>query len=94
MTTIHEKKEMKILNYYNEYTSNKLYLCFSHIRFLGIETISSNQFFRFELDNGNQFRRNVNDGYYEQITDDNYSDEEIKKIVFKDIKDSDNIIMQ
>ena len=84
-------KELKVLNYYNEYSnSNIKCLYFSNIRFLGTETIGDNKFLRFELDNGSQFRRNINESsYYEQLTDINYSEDDTKNIKFKEIKNSD-----
>jgi hypothetical protein len=51
---------------------------------LGIEY---NNLLRFELNNGCQIRRHINDNYfsYEALTDINYNEDEIKKIIFKEI---------
>ena len=91
------KRSMKLLNYYDEY-SNYLssmdgdgtdqdghkYLVFENLRFLGIEDMN---LLRFELNNGCQIRRHINDNYfsYNALTDIDYNEDEIKKIIFKEI---------
>ena len=85
--------DLRLLNYYNEYhDSNKTYLYNSKLRFLGIEYEKKNPLMRFEMSNGSQIRRQVLDVmYYEHVpTDnDNYTDEDIKNIKFKEIKYTD-----
>ena len=89
------KRSMKLLNYYDEY-SNYLssldgtdqgghkYLVFEKLRFLGIEDMN---LLRFELNNECQIRRRINDNYfsYEALTDIDYNEDDIKKIIFKEI---------
>ncbi len=84
------KRSMKLLNYYDEY-SNYLsdqgghkYLVFENLRFLGIEDMN---LLRFELNNRYQIRRLISDNYfsYEALTDIDYIEDEIKKIIFKEI---------
>ena len=92
---------MKLLNYYNEYSTyltsidsnNPKYLLFENLCFLGIdENINC---YRFELENGVQIRRLINDKYmsYELVKDEiEYSTDDISKIVFKEIIcDKENI---
>jgi len=87
MTTIEEKKAMKILNYYNEISTYSKQICYPNVQFLGIEYINDNPLLRFKLENGNQFRRQLTDNYsyYEQVIKDDaggISDEEISDIEF------------
>ena len=84
--SIKQKLEMIVLDYYNECSTNTDYVYFENIQFLGIENINGNLFLRFELENGNQMRRSINDTglVYTHVAASNRH----KKIVFKDIKDS------
>ena len=87
-----KKRSMKLLNYYNEYSTylssmegtNEKQLLFENLRFLGIEDINC---LRFELNNGFQIKRRIDDIYvsYEALTDIEYNEDEFKKIVFKEI---------
>ena len=93
MTTIEEKKAMKILNYYNEMSSYSTQVQYPNVQFLGIEYINDNPLLRFRLQNGKQFRRQLNDNtmYYEHVLkedDGKISDEEISDIEFDEIDDS------
>ena len=86
------KDSFKLLNYYNQYStylSNKE-LLFENIRFLGIE---NKDCLRFELNNGCQIIRRVDDSdiSYEALTDIEYKQDEIAKIVFKEIIHEDKI---
>ena len=98
------KRSMKLLNYYNQYSTylssmdgkehiNEKYVVFENLRFLGIDDVNC---LRFELNNGCQIRRSIDDTHlsYEAVTDIEYSKDEIKKIVFKEItnKDDTNIM--
>jgi hypothetical protein len=56
-----QKLEMVVLDYYNECSTNTDYVYFERIQFLGVENINDNLFLRFELENGNQMRRSIND---------------------------------
>ena len=69
MTTIEEKKSLKILNYYNEMSSYSKQIQYPNVLFLGIEYINDNPLLRFRLENGKEMRRQVNDNntYYEYI---------------------------
>ena len=83
MTTIEEKKTMKILNYYNEMSSYSKQVQYPNVQFLGIEYINDNPLLRFKLENGKQFRRQLSDNtmYYEHVLkedDGKISDEEIQ----------------
>jgi len=92
------KHYMKLLNYYNEYstylstmkeiTPTEKQLLLENLRFLGND---GQNCYRFELANGIQIIRRADDTYitYEAQTDIDYSDDEIKKIVFKQIVNSD-----
>jgi|LakMenE18May11ns_1017448.scaffolds.fasta_scaffold9806607_2 hypothetical protein len=93
MTTLEEKKAMKILNYYNEMSSYSKQIQYPNVQFLGIEYINDNPLLRFKLENGKHFRRQLNDNtmYYEHILkedDGKISDEEISNIKFDEITDS------
>jgi hypothetical protein len=93
MTTIHEKKALKILNYYNEMSSCSKQLQYPNVQFLGIEYINNNPLLRFKLESGKQFRRQLYDNgmYYEHIPkedDNNISDKEVSNIKFNDIDES------
>ena len=93
MTTIEEKKAMKILNYYNELSAYSKQVQYPNVQFLGIEYINDNPLLRFKLENGKHFRRQLNDNtmYYEHILkedDSKISDEEISNIKFDEITDS------
>jgi hypothetical protein len=95
MTTIQEKKAMKILNYYNEMSSYSNEVQYPNVLFLGIEYINDNPLLRFQLKSGKQFRRQINDNgmYYEHVpseNDDNIKDEDKKNIKFSEIKNEDN----
>ena len=82
-----QKLEMVVLDYYNECSTNTDYVYFERILFLGVENINDNIFLRFELENGKQMRRSINDvglGYTHVAASSGN-----KKIVFKDI-DSDD----
>ena len=95
------KHSMKLLNYYNEYSTylssidgtNEKYLTFKNLRFLGKE--ENINCYRFELENGVQIRRIIDDKYmsYEPVTTKKeYSTDDIEKIVFKEIIcDKENI---
>ena len=92
MTTIEEKKAMKILNYYNEMSSYSKQVQYPNVQFLGIEYINDNPLLRFKLENGKQFRRQLSDNtmYYEHVLkedDGKISDEEISDIEFDEIDD-------
>ena len=93
MTTIQEKKAMKILNYYNELSAYSKQVQYSNVQFLGIEYINDNPLLRFKLENGKQFRRQLSDNtmYYEHVLkedDGKISDEEISDTEFNEIDDS------
>ena len=93
MTTIEEKKTMKILNYYNEMSSYSKQVQYPNVQFLGIEYINDNPLLRFKLENGKHFRRQLSDttSYYEHIpteNDDKITNEEISNINFNEIIDS------
>ena len=93
MTTIEEKKAMKPLNYYNELSAFNKQISYSNVQFLGIEYINDNPLLRFRLQNGKQFRRQLNDNtmYYEHVLkedDGKISDEEISDTEFNEIDDS------
>jgi ABC-type uncharacterized transport system substrate-binding protein len=93
MTTIQEKKAMKILNYYNELSAYSKQVQYSNVQFLGIEYINDNPLLRFKLENGKHFRRQLYDNtmYYEHIpteNDDNITNEEISNIKFNEIDDN------
>jgi hypothetical protein len=93
MTTIEEKKAMKILNYYNEMSSYSKQVQYPNVQFLGIEYINDNPLLRFKLENGKQFRRQLSDNtmYYEHVLkedDGKISDEEISDTEFNEIDDS------
>ncbi len=93
MTTLEEKKAMKILNYYNEISSYSKQIQYPNVQFLGIEYINDNPLLRFKLENGKHFRRQINDNtmYYEHILkedDGKISDEEISNIKFDEITNS------
>lgn len=82
-----QKLEMVVLDYYNECSTNTDYVYFERILFLGVENINDNIFLRFELENGKQMRRSINDtglGYTHVAASNGH-----KEIVFKDM-DSDN----
>ena len=82
-----QKLEMVVLDYYNECSTNKDYVYFERILFIGVENINDNIFLRFELENGKQMRRSINDvglGYKHVAASAGH-----KEIVFKDI-DSDD----
>ena len=88
-----QKLEMVVLDYYNECSTNTDYVYFERILFLGVENINDNIFLRFELENGKQIRRSINDvglGYTHVAASAGH-----KKIVFKDIDsdDKDKIIV-
>jgi hypothetical protein len=93
MTTVEEKKAMKILNYYNEMSSYSKKVQYSNVLFLGIEYINNNPLLRFRLENGKQMRRQLNDvgTYYQYIPSKNTHskcDEEVSNIKFNEIDDS------
>jgi len=93
MTTIEEKKAMKILNYYNEMSSYSKQVQYPNVQFLGIEYINDNPLLRFKLENGKHFRRQLSDNtmYYEHVLkedDDKITDEEVSNINFNKIIDS------
>lgn len=81
MTTIEEKKSMKVLNYYNEMSNDSKQIQYPNVLFLGIEYINNNPLLRFRLENGKEMRRQVNDNntYYEDIPSKNNDDSNIKK---------------
>ena len=82
-----QKLEMVVLDYYNECSTNTDYVYFERILFLGVENINDNIFLRFELENGKQMRRSINDvglGYTHVAASAGH-----KEIGFKDI-DSDD----
>lgn len=80
---------MKLLNYYNEYSTylstmtemKEKHLLLENLRFLGKD---GENCYRFELENGTQIIRRMDDPYitYDAQTDIDYSDDEIKNIVF------------
>lgn len=84
---------MKLLNYYNEYSTylstmtemKEKQLLLENLRFLGND---GENCYRFELSNGTQIIRRMDDTYitYDAQTDIDYSDNEIKNIVFNPIK--------
>lgn len=83
MSSLEEKRNMVVLDYYDECSTIFECVYFDHIRFLGIENINDNLFLRFELKNGKQMRRSINDGnlVYKHV---DVSDGH-KEIVFTDI---------
>ena len=96
MEQIIDKDKLKILNYYNIYSTffkenfNDIepVLHFENARFLGLEHINNDDIYlRFEVDKKIQIRRNINDKhlYYVALTNNEYSDEEINNIKFIDI---------
>ena len=94
MTTIEEKRQMQILNYYNEMSSFSNQVQYPNIQFLGIEYINNNPLLRFKLESGKQFRRQLNDNgmYYEHVpleNDDKITTEDKKNIKFTEIKNED-----
>ena len=93
MTTLEEKKAMKILNYYNEMSSYSKQIQYPNVQFLGIEYINDNPLLRFKLENGKHFRRQLNDNssHYEHVPtekDDKITNEEISNINFNEIIDN------
>ena len=93
MTTIQEKRLMKPLHYYNEMSSYSKQICYPNIQFLGIEYIFNNPILRFKLENGKQFRRQLNDtsSYYEHVNgenDDKITSEMITNIKFDKIDET------
>jgi hypothetical protein len=70
---------MKLLNYYNEYSTylasldenNSKYLTYKNLRFLGVE--ENIHCYRFELENGNQILRIIDEKFvsYESISNEN-----------------------
>ncbi len=84
MSNPDEKKSMKPLNYYNEMSAFSKQIHYPNVRFLGMEYINDNPLMRFQLENGKHFRRQLFDNsiYYEPITNNNYTDEEIQNIKF------------
>jgi len=93
------KNSFKLLNYYNQYSTylssiNQSFereLVFENIRFIGIE---NKDCLRFELNNGCQIIRRVDDSdiSYEALTDIEYKQDEIDKIVFKKINSSHEVL--
>jgi hypothetical protein len=83
MSSIKEKLNLIVLDYYDECSTISEYVYFDRIRFLGIENINNNLLLRFELKNGKQMRRLINDGNhtYKHV---GVSDGH-KEIVFTDI---------
>ena len=93
MTTLEEKKALKILNYYNEISCYNKKIQYPNVQFLGIEYSYNNPLLRFKLQNGQQFRRQLNDKgmYYEHVPtkhDIEITDEEKQNIKFDDIDKS------
>ena len=93
MTTIQEKRLMKPLHYYNEMSSYSKQIYYPNIQFLGIEYIFNNPILRFKLENGKQFRRQLNDtsSYYEHVNgenDDKITSEMITNIKFDKIDET------
>ena len=94
------KVSFKLLNYYNQYSTylsniNQTFqkeLVFENIRFLGME---NKDCLRFELNNGCQIIRRVDDSdiSYKALTDIEYNQDEIDKIVFKEIIHQDKIVI-
>lgn len=59
---MNNKKELVLLDYYDEYSTTSNTLNFAHIRFIGYENVGKNNLcLRFQLDNGNQIRRMISD---------------------------------
>ena len=78
---------MKPLNYYNELSAFNKQISYSNVQFLGIEYINDNPLLRFKLENGNHFRRQLNDNssHYEHIPtekDDKITNKDISNIKF------------
>jgi hypothetical protein len=69
MTTIEEKKAMKVLNYYNEISNYTQQVQYPNVVFLGIEYSYNNPLLCFKLENGNIFKRQLNytGAYYEEV---------------------------
>lgn len=94
------KVSFKLLNYYNQYSTylskiNQTFqkeLLFENIRFLGME---NKDCLRFELTNGCQIIRRVDDSdiSYKALTDIEYNQDEIDKIVFKEIIHQDKMVI-
>ena len=94
------KVSFKLLNYYNQYSTylsniNQTFqkeLVFENIRFLGME---NKDCLRFELNNGCQIIRRVDDSdiSYDALTDIEYNQDEIDKIVFKEIIHQDKMVI-
>jgi hypothetical protein len=80
MTTIDEKKAMKVLNYYNEMSAYTQKIVYPNVQFLGIEYINDNLLLCFKLQNGKHYKRQINDGsmYYENVLKENDDDTTIK----------------
>jgi hypothetical protein len=106
MEQITDKNKLKILNYYNIYSTffketfndDEILLHFENARFLGLEYINNDEIhLRFEIENNLknkiQIRRNINDKhlYYVALTNNEYNDEEINNIKFIDIIVEDKI---
>ena len=96
MEQIPDKDKLKILNYYNIYSTflkeifndDEIIMHFENARFLGVEYVNNDDIYlRFEIDKKIQIRRNINDKhlYYVALTNNEYSDEEINNIKFIDI---------
>jgi hypothetical protein len=96
--SIEHKDKLKILNYYNIYSTffkenfndSESILHFENARFLGLEHINNDEtitYLRFEVNKKIQIRRNIKDKhlYYVALTNNEYSDEEINNIKFIDI---------
>ena len=93
MATVHEKKSLKILNYYNEMSSYTKEVQYPNIQFLGVKYSYNNPLLCFKLQNGKQFRRQLYDNgmYYEHVPtkhDNEITDEEKQNINFDDIDES------
>ena len=69
MTTIHDKKSLKILNYYNEISIFTNKVLYPNVQFLGVKYVYNNPLLCFKLQNGKQFRRQLYDNgmYYEHV---------------------------
>jgi hypothetical protein len=101
MEQITDKDKLKILNYYNIYSTffketfndSESVLHFENARFLGLEHVNNDDtYLRFEIEKKIQIRRNINDKhlYYVALSNNEYSNEEINNIKFIDIIEDTN----
>ena len=75
-----EKLKLIVLDYYAEYSTKSKCVYFERIRFIGYELFCNNICLRFQLDNGKQIRRMLNDDgvEYKHVA----ASDGVKEIVF------------